>query len=290
MSQNSNLFLSIGKPIKDEYGQTIGKIASFALTPSGKFDSVFIEFSNGKFSKQSMEHLKFNGAEVTFLSKIKTQANVLCNQIPLIWRKNQALKDLAEKRKISPDLYQEIQRNFEGVLTQLKSDAQTLIEKSNDEIAQCEKEMSALSYAVVNLELEHEIGQIDEESYKSAFEMLQENLKRASSRKSDILNTKGKLSNLMLGDSPKIESVTSLEQISLGAEPILLETETVDSDDAVVETETVDSDDAVVETETVDSENAVTETINGENSSDEVTDLPEPPVVVYVKEVGQAGI
>ncbi len=117
MSQNSNLFLSIGKPIKDEYGRTIGKIASFALTPSGKFDSVFIEFSNGMFSKQSMDHLKFNGAEVTYISKIKTEANVLCSQIPLIWRKNQALKDLAEKRKISPDLYQEIQKNFDGVLT-----------------------------------------------------------------------------------------------------------------------------------------------------------------------------
>ena len=277
MSQNSNLFLSIGKPIKDEYGQTIGKIASFALTPSGKFDSVFIEFSNGKFSKQSMEHLRFNGAEVTFLSKIKTQANVLCNQIPLIWRKNQALKDLAEKRKISPDLYQEIQKNFEGVLTQLKSDAQSLVEKSNDEIAQCDKEMSALSYAVVNLELEHEIGQIDDESYKSAFEMLQENLKRVSSRKSDILSTKGNLSNLMLGDSPKIESNPSLEHVSLGTEPILLETETVDSD-AAVETETVDSDDVVLES------------IDNETTSDEGTDLPEPPVVVYVKEVGQAGL
>ncbi len=225
-----------------------------------------------------MEHLKFNGTEVTFLSKIKTQANVLCNQIPLIWRKNQALKDLAEKRKISPDLYQEIQKNFNGVLTQLKSDAQTLIEKSNEEISQCEKEMSALSYAVVNLELEHEIGQIDEESYMSAFEMLQENLKRVSSRKSDILSTKSKLSNLMLGDTPKIESATSLEQISLGTEAILLEKDSVDSDDSVVETETVDSDDSD------------TETINDENNSDEVVDLPEPPVVVYVKEVGQAGI
>ena len=67
MTQNSNLFLSIGKPIKDEYGRPIGKIASFALTPSGKFDSVFIEFSNGKFAKQSMDHLRFNGAEVTYL-------------------------------------------------------------------------------------------------------------------------------------------------------------------------------------------------------------------------------
>ena len=27
---NSNLFLSIGKPIKNEYGRIIGKVASFA--------------------------------------------------------------------------------------------------------------------------------------------------------------------------------------------------------------------------------------------------------------------
>ena len=38
---NSNLFLYIGKPIKNEYGRIIGKVASFALTPSGKFDAVF---------------------------------------------------------------------------------------------------------------------------------------------------------------------------------------------------------------------------------------------------------
>jgi len=295
MTQNSNLFLSIGKSIKDEYGRPIGRIASFALTPSGKFDSVFIEFSNGKFSKQSMEHLKFNGAEVTYISKIKTQANVLCSQIPLIWRKNQALKDLAEKRKISPALYQEIQKNFQGVLTQLKNDAQTLIEKSNDEITQCEKEMSDLSYAVVNLELEHEIGQIDEDSYRSAFEMLQENLKRASSRKTDILKTKSELSNLMLGDSPSLETVNTQETISIET-PDLVETETVDDavvdtetvDDAVVETETVD--DAVVDTETVDDAVVETEIVENENYTDELTDLPEPPVVVYVKEVGKAEI
>jgi hypothetical protein len=285
MTQNSNLFLSIGKSIKDEYGRSIGRIASFALTPSGKFDSVFIEFSNGKFSKQSMEHLKFNGAEVTYISKIKTQANVLCSQIPLIWRKNQALKDLAEKRKISPALYQEIQKNFQGVLTQLKNDAQTLIEKSNDEITQCEKEMSDLSYAVVNLELEHEIGQIDEDSYRSAFEMLQENLKRASSRKTDILKTKSELSNLMLGDSPSLETVNTPETISIET-PDLVETETVD--DAVVDTETVD--DAVVDTETVDDAVVDTEIVENENYTDELTDLPEPPVVVYVKEVGKAEI
>jgi len=101
---NSNLFLYIGKPIKNEYGRVIGKVASFALTPSGKFDAVFIEFGDGQFSKQPMEHLRFNGSEVTFITKIKNQAGILCDHIPLIWRKDEALKDLLEKKNRSRSL------------------------------------------------------------------------------------------------------------------------------------------------------------------------------------------
>ena len=59
---NSNLFLSIGKPIKNEYGRVIGKIASFALTPNGKFEAVYVEFGDGQFTKQPMESLKFKMA------------------------------------------------------------------------------------------------------------------------------------------------------------------------------------------------------------------------------------
>src|SRR3990170_8705455 len=141
MSQNPNLFLSVGKQVKDEYGRAVGKVASFSMTPSGKFDAVFVEFNSGRFSKQPIEQLKFNGAEVTFISTTKSQASVLCDQIPLIWRKNQALKDLAEKRKISPDLYQELHNSFEGILNQLKKDAQVLTDEAVVEIAHCAEEI-----------------------------------------------------------------------------------------------------------------------------------------------------
>jgi len=253
MSNNSNLFLSIGKPIKDEYGRTLGKVASFALTPSGKFDAVFIQFNDGKFSKEPMEHLQFNGAEVTFTSTLKSQASVLCDQIPLIWRKDQALKDLAEKRKISPDLYQEIHNNFEGVLNQLKKDAQVLIDDTAKEITRCNEEVKTLGYAVVNLELEHEVGQIDEEAYKSAFTMLQENLKRVNMEKTDAELTRSKLSNIMLGDTTKPEHKT-----------------TIDLTKKIVPNE--NPKETILE------------------APDETSELPEPPVVVYVKEVGKAGI
>jgi hypothetical protein len=240
MSQISNLFLSIGKSVKDEYGRSVGKVASFALTPSGTFDAVYIEFSDGTFSKQPMEHLKFNGAEVTFISKIKSEASILCDQIPLVWRKDQALKDLAEKKKISPEIYQELHNSFDGVLSQLKKDAQSLSDEIAKEIARCAEEIRTLNYAFVNLELEHEIGKIDEAAYKSAFTLLQENIKRANTEKSDLELTKSKLSNVLIGDSPEPEQKTKPK---VSVEPII-----------------------------------------------EAPELPEPPVVVYVKEVGKAGI
>jgi hypothetical protein len=239
MSQNPNLFLSIGKPIKDEYGRVIGKVASFAMTPNGKFDAVFVEFSSGKFSKQPLEQMKFNGVEVTFMSTTKSQANVLCDQIPLIWRKDQALKDLSEKRKISVEMYQEIHKSFDNVLNQLKKDAAILSDDIADQTATCEDEIKAISYAVLNLEIEHEIGKIDDEAYKTAFAMLQDNLKRVMAEKTELELARSKLSNTLLGDL---------------VGPILKSKSTVDL--------------TVVPPH----------------------ELPEPPVVVYVKEVGKAGI
>jgi len=236
---NSNLFLYIGKPIKNEYGRIIGKVASFGLTPSGKFDAVFVEFGDGQFTKQPMESLRFSGAEVTYVSKIKNQANILCDQIPLIWRKDQALKDLTDKRKIAPELYQELHNSFTSVLTQLKKDAQVIIEEATIEIERCREEISSLSYAIVNLEIEHEIGKVDEENYKSAFALLQETLKRATSERTDYELTKSKISSVLLGETQDTMQRTKAyaEQVNVAAQK-----------------------------------------------------LPEPPVVVYVKEVGKPGV
>ena len=239
---NSNLFLSIGKPIKNEYGRVIGKVASFALSPNGKFDAVYVEFGDGQFSKQPMESLQFDGAEITFISKIKSRAGILCDHIPLIWRKDEALNDLLEKKKITPDIYQDLHNSFDSVLTQLKKEAQVIIDESAIEIERCQEEITSLSYAIANLEIEHEIGKVDDESYKAAFALLQETLRRASSEKADFELTKSKLSSVLLG-----------EQSQLPQKPLANK-------------------------------------VYAEQVTNNASKLPEPPVVVYVKEIGKAGI
>ncbi|MCL2173126.1 MAG: CdvA-like protein [Nitrososphaerota archaeon] len=257
----SNLFLSLGKPIKNEYGKVIGKVASFALDPNGKFDAVFVEFSGGQFSKQSMENFRFNdGSDILFVSKIKSQANMLCDQIPLLWRKDQAVKDLHDKQKIAPDLFQELHNSFEGVLNQLKKDGQVIIDEASVEIARCEEEIKSLSYAIANLELEHEIGQVGEETYQTAFNLLQDSLRRATTEKTDYDLIKSKVSSILIGDPstlPKANKVYA-ETVTTQQKP-------------------------------VSTSGSLTSTSNNNNTAPSA-DLPEPPVVVYVKEIGKAGL
>ena len=247
MSQpNSNLFLSIGKPVKDEYGRSVGRIVCFATSPSGKFEAAFIEQSDGRFTKQPMEYLVFNGADVTYLSKIKTRAGVFFDQIPFIWRKDKALKDLVEKKKIAQVLYQELHASFTTVLSQLRKDAQIVLDETIQGITRCEEETTTLSYSVLYLELEHEIGKISDDVYRASFAQLQETLRRTSAEKTDLELVKNKLSNILLGDSPATPEPRLPEQKS----------------------------------------KTYAETVTVPESSE----LPEPPVVVYVKEVGKAGI
>jgi len=248
MTQNSNLFLSVGKQVKDEYECVIGKVASFAVNPNGRIDSVYIEQGDGRFIKHPAESLKVEGSEVVLLSKVKMETATLCDQIPLIWRKDQALKELLEKKKISPELYEDLHNSFDGVLNQLKSEAQALIEKIDKETARCAQEIKELNYALVHLEIEHEIGKVDEQSYQAAFLTIQECLKRANMEKSDLEVMKNKLSNILLGEPPP-----QTEQEAKG--------------------ESTEESKAQEETPAPPSPN-----------------LPEPPVVVYVKEVGESGI
>jgi len=242
----SNLFLSIGRPVKDEYGRSVGRIISFATNPSGKFEAAFIELSDGRFTKQPMEYLTFTGADITFISKIKSKAAVFCDQIPFIWRKDQALKELAEKKKIAQPLYQELHTNFTTVLSQLRKDAQILHDETIQGINRCDEELNTLSYSVLHLELEHEIGKITDETYRASFGNLQETLRRTTAEKTDLETAKTKLSNILLGD-PQVAAAPEpkiIKETKVFVEPVMRET----------------------------------------------TQLPEPPVVVYVKEVGKAGI
>ena len=100
-------------------------------------------------------------------------------------------------------MYDEIYPTFEGALKQLKTEAETMIADVENELENCIKNVKELNSALINLEIEREIGQIDEQSYRTAIEMVREGLKRLNTEKEDFEALRSKLSNMCLDETPK---------------------------------------------------------------------------------------
>jgi len=188
--------------------------------------------------------LKVNGDGVTLLSPIKSTITNLNNRIPLIWRKDEALNDLRNNNKIPSEMYEDLHRNFEGALNQLKEKGKVALNKMSEQTARCAFQIKQLNSALINLEIEREIGKVDEEMYQTAMGIVQEELKRNKTEKTDLEQMKSNLSNLMLGES--VENVSEEETQLTTEEKEKGEDEESPSDSSP-------------------------------------PNLPEPPVVVYVK-------
>jgi hypothetical protein len=234
-----NFFESLGKPIKDEYGRPIGTVASFAVRPNGQVDEIFVDRGDGEIARYSSEQIKINENGATLFSPTKLKVESMCNEIPLIWRKDQALKGLLEKKKIPLELSEELHNAFEGAYKQLKAEAEGMMESIDKQTTTCSKRIGDLNNALVNLEIEHEIGQVNDSAYENSMVLIQENMRSVKTERDDLELMKSKLSNLLLG-----ENIHQVVVPQVAEEPLPLQ-----------EPEAASS------------------------------SLPEPPVIVYVKNV-----
>ncbi len=207
VSKPSNLFLHIGKSIKDYYGRQLGTITSFAVSPNGQVDAVFVLQGDGEFLRYPSERVQIDGENVVFLQSIKLRVKILCDEIPLVWRKAQALNQLLDKKKIPLDIFNELHKNFEGAQGQLRIEAQANLDSIQEQISNCSQQTRELNKALVHLEIEREIGRIDESSYQTALEIILDGFKKTNTEKADLESMQNQLSNLLLGDTQVPASV-----------------------------------------------------------------------------------
>ena len=216
----TNLSLFIGKPVRDEYGRQIGRIVSFATNSNGRISKVFMQHENGGFLRYSGDQFRVVGDDVVFLSLIKLRVKALSNKIPLIWRKDQALRELLEKKKISTEMFNDLHNKFESILNQLKKDADDALKDIEKQIAKCTQQVKELNSALMHLEIEREIGKINEESYRMAMEMIETCLKHVNAESSDLEAMRSQLSNLFLGETTATVTKVDEEKKEAASAPV----------------------------------------------------------------------
>ena len=210
---SNNPFSFVGRPVRDEYGRQIGRIASFMVSPNGRVNGVFIKHENGKFHRYSSNQFKTKGDDVIF-SSAKAKAEALYKETPLIFRRDQALGRLLEKKKISQEAFNKFHKNFETALNQMKVDAQTTLENIDKQIVRRNQQIEELRLATVYLMLEHAIGKVYEKPFQTAMKKMKETLNKVNAEKGDLEATRNKLSNMLGGEATAgIQAETEKEAV-----------------------------------------------------------------------------
>jgi len=77
-----------------------------------------------------------------------------------------------------------------------------------------------LNSALINLEIEHEIGRIDDESYQKSMGIILEGLKQINTEKSDLQGMRNNLSNMLLGEKSVTEKLAEPQKETPSATPL----------------------------------------------------------------------
>ena len=209
---SKNVFSLIGKPVKDEYEREIGRIMSFMVSPNGRVDAVLVKHEDGNFFCHPSHQLTVNdNDDVVLVSDITIRADALCEEIPLIWRKDQVLSSLRKERKILPETYDEFHHQFDDALNKLKADAQAALDEIDKQVADCAERLKTVHSAKTYLEIEHEMGGVDDDLYQASVEVLMDGLKQTVTEKSDLEAMRTKLSSLLVGEAPAGEGAEKKE-------------------------------------------------------------------------------
>ncbi len=200
-----DLLSLIGKPVINEVNIEVGRVISFMTDPTGKIEKVLIKGNGKEYSCYPVERLHVEGEKVFLFSDIHEKVNAIKENIPLIWRKKKVLEKLLKENRILPDIYEKLSLEFEDALKRLKEEAKDTIKELEEKIKENEEILETLHMAKTHLEIEYEIGHVEEEVYKRSLHSMLNGLRDIIELNENLKKMRDSLNNIIVGEEVQEE-------------------------------------------------------------------------------------
>jgi len=199
-STSSTLFSLIGNSVKDEYGREVGQVVFFVVSPQGSITEVLVN-QNGRYYYYPKSHIKIaDTGEAVILSDVKLKTELLCQKIPLVWRKDQILSDLVKNKKVLPEIYDEFHTQFDETLSNMKAEAKATLETIHQRMDTCKEQLKRLQSVKTQLEISAAMGEIEEGPYKNSYSNILEGIGKTFNEMKDLESMSARLSNLLMDE------------------------------------------------------------------------------------------
>ncbi|MBS7614675.1 CdvA-like protein [Candidatus Bathyarchaeota archaeon] len=197
----------VGKSVKDENEKEIGKVVSFLIDSSGQPQEALVETVQGQLARYPFDLLDMVKDEIIVVSDVAKKIESLTEQLPKIRKKRNILDKLAANKVISSGIYDNLCKEFDKALKEMRNEAQTLIEAVDKQVKAQDEQLKTLQLARAFLEIEHGIGTINEETYQQSIITILREVKNTQQTKLSLLRAKDKIADALLEEKeePKPE-------------------------------------------------------------------------------------
>jgi len=160
-------------------------------------------------------------------------------ELELAKKKKHALTKLFDEGKVSQLTYDSFSNEIAGAIAEIEAKQSTLVEKMRAKTNELEQQMKTLEFLLVNSEIRHVAGEIEEEIYTREWNVLSLGLETTKQELNEIIDAISDLSGQSLDlptpPSPTEEETTQIEPETEKRLEIVMDTETTTSIETTVE-------------------------------------------------------
>ena len=220
---SSNELEIVGKPVKDMYGTSMGKVVGTITTIDGSIDTVGIDCGSDVLKQVPFEQLVLRDDVVIFIPKWRLDSHRLLRAKELALRRLKALINLStenEEMKEDAGLIHEKYKSQLQSLNETEGKIKATLEKRKNEL---DEHLKSVKMFLFDAKVQFNSDEISQSKFDSIRGQTAEMIERISHEKAEILNIQQRIADLSLDD---IQTETPKEQIAVSAQSYLESTRT----------------------------------------------------------------
>ena len=198
MSDNEAVI--IGKPVKDMYGASMGKILGTTTDIDGSTQTVGINCGSGCLKQVPYSQLVIQPEVVIFIPKWRLDSQRLLREKELTVRRLSALMEIVsdnDKMKSDAEL---IHEKYKSKLNSLKETESEIKSELEERVVEIDADIKAVKVMLFDAKVQSKSNEISQETFDLVKKETDEMLQHMKHEKSEIAKVKSRLSNLSLED------------------------------------------------------------------------------------------
>src|SRR4029077_4211792 len=176
----------LGRTLQDPYGRAFGKVVGISANLRDEVTGVGIEEGNGEFLQCPGDRVTITGDTLVLAPAWKVEAEEFRKEFDVVTRRLRALDELFSVGDIQKDVYEELRKQHEDAINELKTKRTTILSNLSQRNSTLNTHLRQLQTHLAGNKMLHASGEFDDQSYKAASDAIDTGLVRAIAERKDV--------------------------------------------------------------------------------------------------------